>query len=328
MLAVRATNPNIQRSPLQELSKEVWNNVLELKVINRTQYRPSGKVAWARFVLGSLLLVVLACLNGVLLTVLYVIATKFVPLGNLLLPVVAGYWMCWLVYRILIWSHCRNVGIASLLGLMCGIVLSISEYQTLRVAVACQSGGTLETEIARLDKLPDYILRRIQEDRNNPNNTATTNAILWRTALALLEFSIIAGLPILLARRAAGRAYSETEKRYFEQLIVRATWGSGDRIVKTLEARQSLTETLSTIRLCDHDPRPKEVAFLSFKQRKKGDIECSWMVLEYLQNDDGEWESACLTDTEISPSGKRQPLFRQLNLESAELPAARKLFVG
>ena len=304
--------------------------MLEFKAINRTQYRPSGIVAWGRFSVGSLLLVVAASINGVLLMALYVIASKFFPLLNLLIPGVAGYGMSWLVYRILIWSHCRNVGIASVVGLMCGLLVVATEYQTLRVAVERQPEGTLESEIVRFDKLPEYILRRIREDRSNSvsSQSAATNAIILRAVFALLEFSILAGLPTQFARLAAGRAYSETANRFFSGLIVRAVWGSGERLVKALQAGEMLTEALSVICVCDHDPRPKEAAFLSFKHRKKGDIECTWMKLEYLQNDKNEWEAASLTVTEISPSGQRQPLFRQLNLLPAELPAARGLFVG
>ena len=301
--------------------------MLVLSDLHRTQYRSSGKVDWARFLLSSIVLAFVSCVAGVVLIYAYAICRVYAPILLVIMPpaLVVGYVMAWLTGGLVKWSHCRNIGIAFALGLACGCLVFVAEYQTMLVMIARQSSDDWVAEIARIDKTPGYIISRIQEDPLTPNSP---NAAAIRSFFTFVELLILAGLPAWIASRVARCAYSERSKRFLNRSIVRALWNTGDRIVEQLQTGNNLSELFSTTGLCDANPRIPTNQFLQVKYRQKEDVACTWMELEFDPKNDGEWESAYLTAVEITPQCKQKRLFRQLELLPTEFAAARRLFAG
>jgi hypothetical protein len=302
--------------------------MLDLANVHRSQYHPSGNVNWSRFVIGVILLVLAGCLSGVILMLLYNAAFAIHVLLAVAAPFVVALVLGLLVYRIIDWSHCRNPKAAMVVGALCGMMTFAASHHALNVALRCRDGGTLANEIFRFDPLPEFEFSKPDSSKPKPAVWQPAARInLPRAVFLLLEFAILAWLPIFYGREAARRAYFEKSGRWFKRSVVRAEPNSGDRLEETLRAEGDLSEPLNGITLHSHDPRPEEPKLFRVTHRTKEQAQTAWMQLEYHVNENtNEWQDAYLTVTEIGDNGRKTLVFRQLQLNPSEFAAARTLF--
>ena len=257
----------------------------------------------------------------------------FVPMLSLLVipvPIVVGLSIGWLIVKFVDYSHCRNPLAASSIGAICGAVVFLSACHIAGVLVACRSGEYLSVACTHVDRIPEVIISRVYAPNlNHQQRDDFSRLNVPRTIILIIEFGLLVWIPFAHGRSAAERAYDELSGRWLERSVVRATSGSGDRIVSALQAEQNLTSTLNSIELCTSDPRPANPRFLQVSVQKKGQSAASWMLFEFPEDQvSDDRQLAYLTVTEINPQGKRTLVIKQLQLESNETIAAKKPFLG
>lgn len=305
--------------------------MLDLTAIHRTRYYPSGKLITTRFVGGSILLLFASCVCGYILMLLYSVIPFVVPFLFLmiLVPIAVGMSIGWMVAKLVEYSHCRNPMAASSLGAVCGAVVFLSACHTVGVMGACRIGEPFSIAVTRVDRIGEVIISRVYApDLKKQRSDDFSRMHVPRTVILIIEFGLLTWIPLRFGRTAAERAYHELSGSWLKLSIVRAIPGSSDKIVSALQAEQDLTSTLTSIELCSIDPRPIP-KFIQISYRKKEDIATSLMVLEF-QGDQtsDDFQTAYLTVTEFNPNGTRNLVLQQLQLQSSEIIAAKKLFLG
>ena len=305
--------------------------MLDLTAIHRARYCPSGKIVTTRFVRVSLLLLLASCICGCILMLLYSVV-GLVPMlfvFVVLVPIAIAVSVGWLIGKLVEYSHCRNLMAASSIGAICGAVVFLSACHTAGVMAACRSGEPLSVAVLRVDRIPEVIISRMYAPNVNHQRSDDFSRLnVPRTVLLIIELGILTWIPLRLGRSAAGRAYNELSGSWLKRSLVRATSGSGDKIVAALQAEQDLTSTLTSLELCSSDPRPTDPKFVKVSFQEKQNAASAWMLFEF-QGDQAsdDCQTAYLTVTEIDSKGKRKMVLQQLQLQSSEILAATKLFV-
>lgn len=305
--------------------------MLDLTAIHRTRYCPSGKLITTRYVGGSILLLLASCVGGYILMLLYSVIPLDVPFLFLmiLVPIAVGLSTGWMVAKVVEFSHCRNPMAASSLGAACGAIVFLSACHTVGVIGGCRIGEPFSIAVTRVDRIREVIISRVYApDLKKQRSDDFSRMHVPRTVILIIEFGLLTWIPLRFGRTAAERAYHELSGSWLKLSMVRAITGSSDRIVSALQAEQDLTSTLASIELCSSDPRPIP-KFVQINYRKKEDFATALMFLEFQgdqTSDDGQ--TAYLTITEFNPNGKRNLVLQQLQLQSSEIIAAKKLFLG
>ncbi len=301
--------------------------MIDVTTFGRQQYKPSGKVAWGRFLLLSVMLLIVSCLFGALLCGLYYTFSGWYLV--VAFPILAGLSLGWLTSKGVEWSRCRRPLAGATLGLACGAIVWFAQHHAMTVVASCNAGAELSTVITRIDALPSVIADKIRLDYRNLSERKDVPAkvMFWRALFMFLDIVILAGIPMSFGRTASGRAFSEKVGRRFNRSTVNAESGSGDRLVSAMQSEQDLSETFGTIKLSPCDPKPHEVQLIQFSHRPPEYVARAYMQLEYLIESDSEaLPSAYLSIVEYGAGGKQQWRLHQCQLLPEETPAALRLF--
>ncbi len=310
--------------------------MLDLTLLARHQYFPSGKIDLSRFFAGSVLLLFLSGLCGVIAGLLYA-AIAIVPLLSyvtILVPIAFGLPIAWMVAKFVSFSHCRNPRLAAFAGAVCGIVTFLSACEMQGVAATLRDGEQKTSLLAvatRTDQIQQAIVRRVFGSGNQlPKRNFFSGFNFRESVMLMIEFGLFIWIPVSSGRNFARRAYGESIDRWLDRSIIRTIPGSGDKIVSVLKEREYLVETLSSLpKLPTHPMNSFPISVLSLSYRASADTAATWLLLEIspFPAANGAYE-AYLSATEVDSSGKKRPLLHQLKLRTHEIPTARKLFLG
>ncbi len=309
--------------------------MLDLTLLTRHQYFPSGKTDVSAFFAGSILLVFLSCLSGGISGLLYseIAIVPILSYFTVLVPIAIGLLLAWFVAKFVCFSHCRNPWLAALAGAACGLLTFITACQTEGMVTTLREGEqtTLVAAAARTDQVQRAISRRVfGQNRQRQSQDSSSGFNFPQAIMLMIEIVIYLWIPVNSGRSFSRRAFGESIDRWLDRSVIRTAPGSGDKIISVLEAGEFLVQTLSSLTDCSMESRTSIPSYLCrlLSHQRMANIAGTWMVLEVssFPAANGAYE-AYLSATEIAPNGKTRPLFRQMKLRTHEIPTARKLFL-
>ena len=309
--------------------------MIDLTLLTRHQYVPSGKIDVSKFFAGSILLVFLSCLSGGIAGLLYSEIANVPTLSylTLLVPIAISLLLALFVGKFVCFSHCRNPWIAASAGALCGILTFLSECQTQGVVTTLRDGEQTKFVAAavRTDQGQRAIYRRVcGPNRQQQSKDSYSGFNFPKLITLMIEIGIFVWIPVNSGLNFARRAYGESIDRWLDRSVIRTIPDSGDRIISALEAREYLVQTLSSLPNSSKHSRTTIPTYLCrlLSRQRMANIAGTWMVLEVstFPAANGAYE-AYLSATEIDPTGKTRPLFQQMKLRTHEIPTARKIFL-
>jgi len=310
--------------------------MVDLTLLTRHQYIPSGKTDVSRFLAGSILLVFLSCLSGCISGLLYseIAIVPTLSYVALIVPIAISLLLSLFVAKFVNFSHCRNPWVAASAGALCGILTFLSASQTEGVVTTLRDGDQTKLVAAavRTDQVQRAIYRRVfGQNRQQQAKDSHAGFNFPQLISLIIEIGIFVWIPVNSGRNFARRAYGESIDRWLDRSVIRSIPGSGDRIISALEAREYLVQTLSSLPNCSKHSRTTIPTYLCrlLSHQRMASIAGTWMVLEVstFPAANGAYE-AYLSATEIDPNGKTRPLFQQMKLRTHEIPTSRKLFLN
>jgi hypothetical protein len=217
------------------------------------------------------------------------------------------------------WSKCRNRGLATVLGLVAGLVTFLGYYQFCLVR---DSGMGLQL-LTRVDLLPQYIQFRLQNDiveevGPNPAKVAPgprAGQSIMNSFLFVFELLCCVFPAALAANQRAGRAFSPASDRWMKKESISFRHGAAAMLQEGLE-RDALGEVLPNL------PPASDVRTDTL------------LTLEYSSDGSPFDEPIYATIEEYGPFNlkslgrNRYPVIRQIELTTAETLHLAPLFKG
>jgi hypothetical protein len=122
--------------------------------LDRPVYRRDGRVKWGRLIVASIFSMGISAVMALALSRIF-LAGWYV---TILVPIAMGFPVAAATYLVIKFSHCRNMMLAILVGLLTGLVYYPGWYHAHLVSLAGQHAAL------RLDLLPSFIWFRLQND--------------------------------------------------------------------------------------------------------------------------------------------------------------------
>src|SRR5713226_657255 len=190
-----------------------------------TNYRPSGKVNWARY-LPALILVL--CISVIMAFVLCwaFIHDWYYPF---FLPAVAALIVGIAMRSAVAFGHCRSRLVATLAGALVGAIMYLGYYHIHFVAEVGRRG------ISRADLLPGFIKWRMRNDFSvDQNDRPLPPRPAWNWTRFGIDLALAMTIVAGLARSRASRPYCEFCRRWMRKYLFVAAPGTGQVLAEAL----------------------------------------------------------------------------------------------
>jgi hypothetical protein len=269
------------------------------------RYRWSGRVRVVPFFLSTVLVLATAALMAWLLHLAYFGGWYLIIIA----PLIAALPVAGMMIVAVVWGHCRNPVVAATLGLFAGLVVSPGHYQ-------CDFAGVRGWQhIHRLDRLPDYILFRMDTDvmvdlgRDDPVKKAqgpNTVDVIFNWFFLILETVIAVGFSMAAGIQQSLKVYGERRGRWMTSAIACLPSGAGRAVAAAMRTGRlaDLADALTPMptagaRFCElmlhyvpgggaGKPGDDDLAFLTIKEvvvvsgnpggRKETVVAAQWQV--------------------------------------------------
>jgi hypothetical protein len=196
----------------------------------RTCYRSSGRVDWPRFLPRALLTFIVALILAALLDEAYAVGWYI----GIFMPLLAVLPVAGLAYWTIAAGHCRNVVIATLFGLLAGLVLYLGFYH---IGLIHQVGLD---NAHRVDWLPKFIAiqkaKEVWVEVGDPNPAGQPDRVqvIFNWFIFAMELALVLLATTLRGWARAGRSYCDGCGNWKELTLLTFRRGSGKEIVEGL----------------------------------------------------------------------------------------------
>jgi hypothetical protein len=223
--------------------------MLEIATESRAVYRPSGRVAWLKFLPG----LAMAGLAAVAMAWCLFWAYRMGFYWIFIAPLIASFAAGGVWYLVLRWSHCRNRAVATLASVVLGSLLYFGYYHIgLMSLIGVQNAH-------RIDILPRYVQLRMKIDvardarlpddkpRRRRGPDAVQRAFNWVFFGA--ELVCVMGVFVAIGRNCSSKAYCEPCGKWMKSETLKLAPGAGASAWDSLRrgdyaaAQQHLTRT-------------------------------------------------------------------------------------